>query len=120
DAQLARLRRAAKLSHPHLARIFQSGRGQVGSASVIYVITEYAEEDLAQILPDRPLRPDEVREILPQILHALQYLHPPGLVPARLKPSNVLAVEDQLNLSSDGICAPHERASSGEMASPYD
>src|SRR6202007_2339136 len=104
DAQLARLRRAAKLSHPHLARIFQSGRGQVGSASVIYVITEYAEEDLAQILPDRPLRPDEVREILPQILDALQYLHSHGFVHARLKPSNIQAVNDQLKLSIDGVC----------------
>jgi TonB family protein len=120
DAQLARLRRAAKLSHPHLARIFQVGRAQVGSASVLYVITEYAEEDLAQILPDRPLRPDEVREMLPLILDALQYLHSHGFVHARLKPSNILAVDDQLKLSSDGICAPHERGSSGEKASPYD
>jgi TonB family protein len=120
DAQLARLRRAAKLSDPHLARILQIGRGQVGIASVLYVVTEYAEEDLGQILPDRPLRPDEVREMLPLILDALQYLHSHGFVHARLKPSNILAVEDQLKLSSDGICAPHERSSSGEKPSPYD
>ena len=120
DSQLARLRRAARLSHPHLARTLQVGRAQVGSASVLYVVTEYAEEDLAQILPDRPLRPDEVREMLPLILDALQYLHSHGFVHARLKPSNILAVDEQLKLSSDGICAPHERGSSGEKPSPYD
>ena len=98
DSQLARLRRAAKLSHPHLARIFQSGRSQVGSASVLYVVTEYAEEDLAQVLPDRALKPDEVREMLPQILDTLQYLHSQGFVHARIKPSNILAVDDQLKL----------------------
>ncbi|MGA8142717.1 MAG: TonB family protein [Candidatus Acidiferrales bacterium] len=120
DTQLARLRRAAKLSHPHLARIFQCGRAQVGNASVLYLVTEYAEEDLAQILPDRALRPDEVREMLPQILDALQYLHSQGFVHARLKPSNILAVEEQLKLSIDGVCAPGERGSPGEKPSPYD
>jgi TonB family protein len=120
DAQLARLRRAAKLSHPHLARIYQCGRAQVGSASVLYVITEYAEEDLAQILPDRALRPDEVRETLPQIIDTLQYLHSQGFVHARMKPSNILAVNDELKLSIDGVCAPGERGSPGEKASPYD
>lgn len=120
DSQLARLRRAAKLSHPHLARIFQSGRSQVGSASVLYVVTEYAEEDLAQVLPDRALKPDEVREMLPQILDTLQYLHSQGFVHARIKPSNILAVDDQLKLSIDGVCAPGERGSPGEKASPYD
>jgi TonB family protein len=120
DAQLARLRRAAKLSHPHLARIYQCGRAQVGSASVLYVITEYAEEDLAQILPDRALRPDEVRETLPQIIDTLQYLHSQGFVHSRMKPSNILAVNDELKLSIDGVCAPGERGSPGEKASPYD
>ncbi|MGH9745872.1 MAG: TonB family protein [Candidatus Acidiferrales bacterium] len=120
DSQLARLRRAAKLSHPHLARIFQSGRAQVGNASVLYVVTEYAEEDLAQVLPDRALRPDEVREMLPQILEALHYLHSQGFVHARLKPSNVLAVNEQMKLSIDGVCAPGERGSPGEKASAYD
>ncbi|HTR25091.1 MAG TPA: TonB family protein [Terriglobales bacterium] len=120
DSQVSRLRRAAKLSHPHLARILQTGRAQIGNASVVYVVTEYAEEDLAQVLPDRPLRPEEVREMLPQVIDALQYLHSQGFVHARLKPSNILAVDEQLKLSSDGICATGERGAPGEKPSPYD
>ena len=87
DSQLSRLRRAAKLSHPHLARVLESGQAQIGNARVVYLVTEYAEEDLSLILPNRALSPDEVREMLPLILDALQYLHSHGFVHARLKPS---------------------------------
>jgi TonB family protein len=120
DSQLSRLRRAAKLSHPHLLRIFESGRAQVGNADVLYVVTEYAEEDLAQILPDRALTPEEVRKMLPFVIEALQYLHSQGLVHARLKPSNILAVNDQLKLSIDGVCSVNERGPSGEKPTAYD
>jgi len=120
DSQLSRLRRAAKLSHPHLARVLESGQAQIGNARVVYLVTEYAEEDLSLILPDRALSADEVREMLPLIIDALQYLHSHGFVHARLKPSNIHAVNDQLKLSIDGVCAPHERGSSGEKPSPYD
>jgi TonB family protein len=120
DSQLSRLRRAAKLSHPHLARILESGQAQIGSAHVVYLVTEYAEEDLSLILPDRALSPEEVREMLPLIVDTLQYLHSHGFVHARMKPSNIQAVNDQLKLSIDGVCAPHERSSSGEKPSPYD
>ena len=120
DSQLSRLRRAAKLLHPHLARIFEAGRAQVGNASVLYIVTEYAEEDLAQILPDRALTPREVRDMLPFIIDALEFLHSHGFVHARLKPSNVLAVNDQLKLSLDGVCATGERRAPGEKSSAYD
>jgi TonB family protein len=114
------LRRAAKLSHPHLAPILETGQAQIGNARVLYLVTDYAEEDLSLILPDRALSPEEVREMLPLIIDALQYLHSHGFVHARMKPSNVQAVRDQLKLSIDGVCAPHERSSSGEKPSPYD
>ncbi len=120
DSQLARLRRAAKLSHPHLARILEIGQAQIGSAHVVYLVTDYAEEDLSLILPDRALSPDEAREMLPLIVDTLQYLHSHGFAHARMKPSNIQAVNDQLKLSIDGVCAPHERGSSGEKPSPYD
>ncbi len=120
DSQLARLRRAAKLSHPHLARILEIGQAQIGSAHVVYLVTDYAEEDLSLILPDRALSPEEVREMLPLIVDTLQYLHSHGFAHARMKPSNIQAVNDQLKLSIDGVCAPHERGSSGEKSSPYD
>jgi len=55
DRQLSRWRAAAELSHPHLIRIHQAGRGRLDNMPLLYVVMEYAEEDLSQILPQRPL-----------------------------------------------------------------
>ena len=59
--------------------------------------------NLAEILPRRPLAPEEVRELLLPTIDALLFLHRKGLVHGRLKPSNFMAVNDQLKLASDSI-----------------
>lgn len=94
---------AASLSHPHLARIFHSGRAEIDEIPVVYVVTELAEEVLSQILPERPLTQNETREMLPPILDALSYLYGKGYVHGHLKPSNVLVIENEVKLSSDGL-----------------
>src|ERR1700751_4713156 len=60
DALLSRLRQAAKLSHPHLIRTFDSGVCRVDGPQFLYVLMECADDDLSQILPERPLAPSEV------------------------------------------------------------
>jgi TonB family protein len=110
DRQLARWRAAAQLSHPHLMRIYDAGRCRLDGTSLLYLVMEYAEEDLSQILPQRPLAPAEVTDLLPALLDALSYLHGKGFVHGRIKPSNVHAMGDQLQLSADQIVAlaePH-------------
>ena len=102
-AQLSRWQAAAQLAHPHLIRIFDSGRCQIDGEKFLYVVTEFAEEDLSQILPHRPLTPGEASDMLPPLLDALSYLHAKGFVQGHIRPSNVLAVGDQLKLSSDQI-----------------
>jgi TonB family protein len=94
---------AARLSHPHLMKIFLSGRGELDGVRLLYVITEYAEENLAQIIPERALSPDEVEEMLPPVLDALLYLHGQGIVFGHLKPSNIMVVDNLLKLPLDSI-----------------
>jgi len=101
ERQLSRWRAAAQLSHPHLLRIFEAGRCQLSGSPFVYLVMEYAEEDLSQILPERPLTPDEVADLLPPVLDALSYLHGKGFVHGRIKPSNVVAVGEQLKLSAE-------------------
>ena len=120
DRQLARLRATAKLSHPHLLRVFESGRCRLEGSSYVYVVMEYAEEDLSEILPQRALAPSEVSELLPPLLDALSYLHEKGYVHGRVKPSNVLAVGDQLKLSADSITPIAEPASARRRRDVYD
>ena len=103
DQQLSNWRAAAQLTHPHLMRIYDAGRCRLDGTSLLYLVTEYAEEDLSQILPQRALTPSEATDMLPPLLDALAYLHSKGFVHGRIKPSNVHATEDQLKLSADEI-----------------
>ncbi len=93
------------LSHVHLVRILHFGRAEIGGAPVVYVVTEFAEEVLSQIIPERPLVPDEAREMLEPVLDALSYLHAKNYVHAHLRPSNILVVENEVKLSADSILA---------------
>ena len=91
------------LSHPHLMRLFHSGRCQVDSAGLLYVVTEYAEEVLSEIIPERPLTPREAKEMLAPVLDALFYLHEKGFVHGHLKLSNIMVVDNQVKLSGDSL-----------------
>ncbi|MGB9407599.1 MAG: TonB family protein [Terracidiphilus sp.] len=103
DAQIAQWQAATSLSHPHLMRLLYTGRCQIGGDPLLYAVTEYAEENLSEILPERPLTPAEAREMLDPILDALGYLHSKGFVHGHLKPSNIMVVNDLVKLSSDNI-----------------
>ncbi len=120
DLHLARWGLAQGLSHPHLIRILRTGRSSLGAREVIFALMEYAEENLAQILPERPLTPQEAREMLQPALDALAYVHRQGFVHGRLKPANVLAANDQLKLSSDGLCRSGEKLSAQHTPGSYD
>src|SRR6202046_5424834 len=117
-AQLARWRHAAKLSHPHLIRILEMGRCELDSTPMLYVVMESAEKNLSQVIPRRPLPPAEARDILGPVVDALAYVHAKGFVHCRLKPANVMADDDLLKISSDGLCRIGEY--SGSMGKPGD
>ncbi len=102
-AQLSHWRSASGLSHPHLIRLFDAGLCQLGGRPFLFVVMEYAEQTLREVLSQRALTPDEVRELLPPALDALSFVHRQGLVLAHLKPANVLVVNDQVKLATDSI-----------------
>ena len=95
--------RIGMLRHPHLVRILATGTGALAGMPVAYLVMEYAEENLAEVLRERPLTPDETREMLQPVADALAYLHGQGLVHGNLKPSNILAVEDTVKISSETV-----------------
>ncbi len=122
DAQIARWSFAGALKHANLIQLIRVGRCQVANASFLYVVMEYAEENLSQILPARALEPEEARQILESVLDALSYLHGQGRAHTRIKPGNILASSDQLKISSDTLCeigsAPQVRPQSTIYDSP--
>jgi TonB family protein len=104
DDQLARWRHAAQLSHPNLIKVYESGRCQLAGLDLLYVVMEQTQENLGEFLPQRALSADETHDMLEPFVDALSYLHGKGFAHGRIKPGNILAVDDQLKLSSDSIC----------------
>ncbi|HXM14038.1 MAG TPA: TonB family protein [Candidatus Eremiobacteraceae bacterium] len=103
DDQLARWRHAAQLSHPNLIKVFESGRCQLAGLDLLYVVMEQTQENLGEFLPQRALSADETHDMLGPFVDALSYLHGKGFAHGRIKPGNILAIDDQLKLSSDSI-----------------
>ncbi|MCW5982780.1 MAG: TonB family protein [Bryobacteraceae bacterium] len=106
ERRLERWKAASRLSHPHLVQLFETGRCRIEDGDFIYVVMEHAEENLSEVLAERPLTAEETREMLPPVLEALSYLHGKGWVHGRLQPANILAVEDRLKLSSEECHRP--------------
>src|ERR1700722_13292877 len=84
-AQLSHWRLATGLIHPHLIQLFDAGLCQLGGRQFLFVVMEYAEQTLSQVLLERALTGDEVQEMLPPILDALAFLHGQSLVQGELK-----------------------------------
>jgi len=103
NVQLVRWQQASQLTHPHLQRLFTQGRCEIEGARLLYVVKEYAEENLSEILCQRALTITETRELLQPVLDALAYLHGEGLVHGRIQPSNILAQGNQVKLSVDRV-----------------
>lgn len=120
DLQLSLWRRASKLGHPNLLQLYQGGRCRLADMDLLYVVMEYADENLSEILPQRALTSSEARDMLGPVLDALGTLHAQGLVHSHLKPSNILATSDQVKLSTDRLFPAGEMRKSTGKLTPYD
>lgn len=118
--QLLRWKASGELTHPNLIRTLATGRCELDGTELLYVVMEYAEEDLSQILPERALTAEETRGMLPPVLRALQFVHNQGYVHGHIQPSNILAIGDQVKLSSDALCVPGETSRRAGATTSYD
>jgi hypothetical protein len=118
--QLPRWEKAGSLAHPHLIPLLESGACQLDGLTYLYVVMEYADQTLAQVLLQRALTAEEVREMLSPMLDALGFLHRQDLVLGRLKPANVLVVGDQLKLASDTIRSVDEELPIADTSPAHD
>ena len=103
DRQFALWKSIAAISHTNLLKILDYGKCDLEKAPYLFVVMEFADEDLADILPQRALEPDEARGMIEPVLETLAFLHEQNLVHTRLHPGNILATGDQIKLSSDSI-----------------
>jgi TonB family protein len=120
EAQLPRWKRAGGLVHPYLLSLFEYGGCQLEGLPYLYMVMEYADQTLAQLLLHRALTDDEAREMLLPTLDALAFLHGRNMVQGQLKPTNILVVGDQLKLASDTIRRVSEGMISTNRRTVYD
>jgi TonB family protein len=104
EMQLSRWAILTRLSHPRLIQVFEAGRCRLGEHQMLFVVTEYGDESLSQVLPYRPLTQAEARDLLSPVVEGLAHLHSMGLAHGRLKPANIMAVNEEVKLACDGAC----------------
>ena len=119
EQQLARWQAAAALNHPGILQILHFGRCAVDGSPCLYVVTELAHENLGDLLPQRALSPDETRGMMLPVLSTLAFLHENGLVHGGVKPSNILAIRDDIKLSADRIVPAGDAPCAWPLAAPY-
>src|SRR5258708_24494978 len=120
ELQLSRWHLATELSHPHLLGLFSMGRCQLDGMELIYVVMEYAEENLSQVLVERPLTSEEARDMLETVLDTVAFVHTKGFVHGHIKPANIMAVNNQLKISTDGLCRIGEPGELRNKLASYD
>jgi TonB family protein len=120
EAQLSHWRAAIELPHPRLIRLYESGRCRLGERHFLFLVMEYADQNLAEVLPHRALTAEEAREMLRPTLDTLSFLHGRNLVQGQLKPSNILVVGEQLKLAGDTIRPASEATANIGVPSVYD
>ncbi|PYT73606.1 MAG: hypothetical protein DMG39_05995 [Acidobacteria bacterium] len=94
---------ASKFSHPNLLHLPPGGHCQFADMDLVFAFLEYAEEDVAHGLPDRPLTEEETRKVLGSRLDALSYVHGKGFAHSHIKPSHIRVPENQFRLSRDTV-----------------
>ena len=98
----------AKLSHPHILSLHDSGR----SNGLLYYVMPYVEGGtLRQKLNrERQLSLDEASTIVREVAAALDYAHERGIVHRDVKPANILLQDNQAVVADFGIALAIEAA----------
>lgn len=111
----------ARLRHPHIIAIHDSGR----APGCVYFSMEYIEGgDLSRRLREQPFAPRETAALVAKLASALAHAHAEGVLHRDLKPSNILLDGTEPRLADFGLAAQLENSgdftsASGVFGTPH-
>jgi tetratricopeptide (TPR) repeat protein len=95
---------AARLSHPHILPLHDSGALDLGRPVLFYVMPYVAGRSLRERLREELQLPiDEALGIARQVADALEHAHQQGVIHRDIKPENILLADGQAVLADFGI-----------------
>jgi serine/threonine-protein kinase len=109
---------AARLVHPNIVQVFDSGRDE--NTGQYFIVMEYIEGSSgAEILRDQGwVEVDEALAIIEQACEGLDYAHRHGVVHRDVKPGNLLrSREGEVKLADFGIAKATEQSSITQVGS---
>src|SRR5688572_1162093 len=113
---LAEVRIAARLDHPHILTLIDSGEAE----GILYYVLPYVrgESLRAKLEREKQLGVEEALSIVRQVASALDYAHERGVVHRDIKPENILLHEGEAVLADFGIALAVKEAGGNRLTEP--
>jgi len=113
DRFLAEIRTTAKLQHPHILSLFDSG----DMGGVPFYVMPYLEGESLQdrLEREKQLPVDEAVQIVRDVADALQFAHDQGVVHRDIKPGNILLKGGRAFVADFGIALALREAGSSRL-----
>jgi eukaryotic-like serine/threonine-protein kinase len=110
---LAEIRTTAKLQHPHILPLFDSGEAE----RLLYYVMPFVEGESLRSRLDREtqLPVEDAVRIAGEVAAALGYAHSQGIIHRDIKPENILLVRGQALVADFGIALAVSTAGSSRM-----
>ena len=113
---LREIRLAARLQHPHILPVFDSGE----AAGRLWYAMPYVEGETLRhrLAREGALDVDEALRLAREIADALDYAHRRGVIHRDVKPANILLSEGHALLADFGVARPMAGAPDPSAAAP--
>jgi serine/threonine-protein kinase len=110
---LSEVRITARLDHPHILTLIDSGSAD----GIVYYVLPYVrgESLRAKLVREKQLGIDDALSVTRQIASALDYAHKQGVVHRDIKPENILFHEGEAVLADFGIALAVKEAGGNRL-----